>query len=129
MWPGCTRSNTPWHMMTFLSRGRAPTAAHSSSTLLTLRRYPPATGCSITPLRSHQPYLAGPDDFEQGFCRLLDRGRIPQRGILPFVDLGHHARHPGLERDARLPFQIPGDLADIGEGFVRLAGTLGDVHH
>ena len=39
MWPGCTTSKVPWHMMTLRLRGRGPMAATSSSIVLILCLY------------------------------------------------------------------------------------------
>src|SRR5258708_5320440 len=39
IWPGCTTSKAPWHMITRRLRGRGPMRALSSSAVLIFRRY------------------------------------------------------------------------------------------
>src|ERR1700730_14044090 len=87
--PGCTTSNTPWHMITRFSRGGGPMIARNSSGVLILCRY-----------RSINETISGlllnfffAEIAEPGFCRLGNRCRVPQRSLAPALDIGEHALH------------------------------------
>src|SRR5262245_51359525 len=60
--------------------------------------------------------------------RLLDRRRIPQRGILPVIDIGEYASDTFPEAHLRLPVKLARDSRDIGPRAIGLSGTLRYVH-
>src|SRR5436190_9427504 len=90
-WPGCTTSNTPWHMMTFFLRGGLPSSARSSSTVLILWRY-----FSVSDESTCLPLS---QVLEPGLGGLGDGIGVPQRSVAPIVDVGEDAGDAFLEAD------------------------------
>src|SRR5258708_36501292 len=104
-------------MTTILSRGRPPIAEQSSSTVTTLCRYLIESSFLVPLSKMIKP----------GLGRLRDRRGIPERSVLPHLDLRHHALHALLEGDDGSPTEFPRNQRDIGPGRVGLAGTLRNV--
>src|SRR5262245_8116265 len=107
-------------MIAFRLRGRGPIASRTSSAVLTLweNRCRLAASMSV-PLRR--------EVIEPGLGRLGDRFRVPERGVLPVVDVGDDPRHAFLEAYLGLPAELGRDPADVGPGALGLARALGNI--
>src|SRR5258706_9575567 len=117
--PGCTTSNTLWHMITLFARGRGPRICRSSSAVLILCRYFSVSDESMA--------LALAEVMEPGPRGLGDRLRIPERGAFPVVDVRDDLRDPFLEAHFGLPAKLGRDLADVRVGALGFAGPLRNV--
>src|ERR1700681_4469285 len=121
MWPGCTTSKTPWHIITFFPRGRGPTMVISSPTVLTLwlRNLRLASSMNVSPCHILEPDLAG----------LRDRLGIPQRCLAPVIDLLEYVAHALFETNLGAPSKVAGDSGDIcmrNIGFARSFRNMDD---
>src|SRR6516165_2903371 len=108
-------------MMTFFPRGRGPMAAAISAAVRILW---------LTSLRLASSIIMGPlgrQGSEPTGSRPGDRFWIPERCLAPIVDVGENALYAVLEAHLLRPPEMAPDLGNIGEGAVRLAGTLGNV--
>src|SRR4051812_21811002 len=106
-------------MITFFPRGRGPTRAISSSTVLTLwlRNFRLASSMNVSSRHILEPDLAG----------LRDRLRIPQRCLAPVVDLLEYVAHALFETNLGAPSKVALDSGDICMRNIRLAGPFGNV--
>src|SRR6266567_7140988 len=122
-WPGCTTSKTPWHMMTFSCRGIRPIRSRISCgvLILCLMRWVSDSSMSSRPLSSQI--------IEPGLRGSRDRLRIPQRRVLPTLNVPQHHLHPVLEAQFGLPAQHGDDLADIRKGAVGFPRTLRQIDY
>src|SRR5258708_7219536 len=119
MCPGCTTSNTPWHIMTFLARGRGPTSPTSSSKVLILwlRKFRLASSMDVSLCHIFEPDLAG----------LRNRLRIPQWRFAPIINLAKNLFHAILKANAWAPIQIAGNGGDVCIRDVRFARSFRNV--
>src|ERR1700737_2000018 len=108
-------------MITFLSRGRGPTSATSSSTVFTLwlRNLRLASSINVSLCHVFEPDLAG----------LGDRLRIPQRCLTPIIDLAEDVAHALFKTHLGTPFEVARDRGNVRMGHVRLARAFGDIDH
>src|SRR5208282_4212222 len=106
-------------MITLCSRGRAPIALQSSSTVLIF--FLSLSSVMVRELRGTR------EIGEPGPRRLGDRFGVPQRRLAPVLDLPQDAGNALLEADPGLPAQLALDLADVGEGAIGLARPLGNM--
>src|SRR5690349_16664632 len=106
-------------MITVLSRGRAPMILASSAAVLILWSYIFLTEA----IMRRPPSGALAEVVEPGLGGDGDRFWVPQRCILPIVDLLQHALHPFLEAHLGSPAQHACYLGDVGVGALGLAGA------
>src|SRR6266404_7250225 len=104
-------------MTTIFSRGRPPMMEQSSSTVTTLCRYLVESSFIVALSKVVKP----------GLGRLGNRQRIPERSVLPHLDLGHHASHALVERNEGAPPKLLRDQRDVGPSRIGLARALGNI--
>src|SRR5882724_1846202 len=107
-------------MITFFSRGRGPTSAIKSSTVLTLwlSNLRLASSIDVSLCHIFEPDLAG----------LRDRLRIPQRSFAPVIDLSENLAHAVFEANARAPVEITRDRSNVRMRDIGFAGSLRNVN-
>src|ERR1051326_180431 len=107
MWPGWTRSNAPWHMITFFWRGGRPMVASKSSRVLILRRKSLWTEGDDIGLSSFGKH------GEPGLGGRLDRNGVPNGSVTPVLDIIEHQGDPLIEAYFSLPAEVAANLGGV----------------